>query len=127
MFIKQPVITVGVMLLSATSFNAYANLITYNPNGVELVYSSVSNLTWTQDANLLGTMMNDQGYSTVVNATINASPVVSDIPNSLNPSGLYTVTAADFSSNVSEYGHANWWGASAFINYLNSTNYAGSD
>lgn len=106
------------------------------------MYSSVSNATWTADANLLGTMINTQGYDTVVNAIIAASPIIYDSPNYYDGSynnydgdngrpfsGQYALSASDFTrpSLSRNQGRTSWFGAKAFINYLNSINYAGSN
>lgn len=111
----------GVMLLAAT--HAHATLTNYTANGQEVVYSSVSDVTWTKDGNLLGTLYASQGFNTVVNAIIAASPTISNTPNRYSPSGIYTLSSNDFSSS----GTTTWFGAMAFINYLNSTKYAGSN
>lgn len=112
---------VSVMLLAATQ--AQATLISYTANGEELVYSSVSNVTWTKDANLLSSMFASQGFNTVVNAIIAASPIITNTPNYASPTGTYAISSSDFNSN----GRATWFGAMAFINYLNNANYAGSN
>ena len=111
----------GLMLLAATQ--AHAKLTSYTANGTDLVYSSVSDVTWTKDANLLGSMFASQGFDTVVNAIIAASPTISNTPNPLSPSGIYTLSGDDFSIS----GRVSWFGAIAFINYLNNINYAGSN
>ena len=49
-------------LLLALAFNAQASLTSYNASGVDLVFSSVSDVTWTKDGNLLQTLGNTQGY-----------------------------------------------------------------
>lgn len=93
-----------------------------------MVYSSVSNVTWTADANLLGTMMTTQGYTSVVNAIIAASSTINDTPNGYDTpanSGHHSVSASDFSS--SNLGYTSWFGAMAFTKFLNSINYSGSD
>lgn len=111
------------LALSAFSLNAQATLTSYTANGKDLVYSSVSNVTWTKDGNLLGTLFASQGFNTVVNAIIAASPTISNTPNVINPSGTYSLSANDFSSD----GITTWFGALAYVNYLNSINYAGSN
>ncbi len=123
---KQPLRAVS-LLLGTASFNAHAALISSIGAGdVGLVYSSVSNVTWTQDANLLGTMIGNQGYNTVVNAIIAASPVITDTPNLYDGNdGSYNISAADFSN--SSLGRTNWFGGLAFANYLSSISYGGSD
>lgn len=108
------------------SLNANAALISYTGDGgVGLVYSSVSDVTWTQDANLLATLETTLGYSTAINAIIAASPVINDTPNFYDipaNSGQHSVTVSDFSAG----GYASWFGAKAFVGYLNSINYGGS-
>jgi len=118
-------ITKTILAASVTliSFNAHATLTSYNPNGVDLVYSSVSNVTWTKDANLLGSLFATQGFNTVVNAIIAASPTISNTPNHFSPTGIYTLTASDFSSD----GSTTWFGALGYVNYLNSISYGGSN
>lgn len=115
------------LLLSLTTLNAEATLTPYNPNGVDLVYSSVSNATWTKDANLLGTMMGTQGFNVIVNAIIAASPTVTHTPNYYSTDGVYNLSVGDFFNISSVYGQTNWFGAVAFTKYLNSINYAGTN
>ncbi|WP_427551837.1 DUF1566 domain-containing protein (plasmid) [Methylomonas sp. MS20] len=94
--------------------------------GAGLVYSSENNVTWTQDANLLGTLETSLGFSNAVNAIIAASPAVNDLANAHDTpanSGHYTVTASDFYAN----GKVSWFGAKAFVGYLNSITYGGSN
>ncbi|MDD2661515.1 MAG: PEP-CTERM sorting domain-containing protein [Methylococcales bacterium] len=112
----------AVALLSAASLNAHAVLTTVD-NGLG-VYSSVSNVTWTSDANLLGTMETQQGSSTVINAIIAANGgVIHDTPN-IYDNGTYTLSFSDFNGNGT--GTADWWGAQAFVHYLNSIDYGNS-
>ncbi|WP_020482711.1 PEP-CTERM sorting domain-containing protein [Methylomonas sp. MK1] len=125
MSFKQPLVTLA-LALSAATFNANATLNSYNANGVDLVYSSVSNVTWTKDANLLGTLLSSTGFSNTVNAIIAASPIIYDTPNGFDTpdySGYHIVTASDFSG----IGAVSWFGAKAFTFYLNSINYGGSN
>lgn len=103
----------NTLLFGLFSTNVNAALTSYTANGVDLVYSSVSNVTWTKDANLLGSMI--AADSNVIQSIVNAS--------TNNYSALsYTVTASDFSTN----GLTTWFGANAFITYLNAISYAGS-
>lgn len=107
--------------LLCAAVNANATLTSVD-NGLG-VYDSGINATWTSDANLLGTLESQQGYSTVVNAIIVASPVIHDTPNMYDDdSGIYNVSASDFGSG----GAVNWFGAEAFVNYLNHINYGNS-
>lgn len=117
------------LLLSTFNIqNAQAALTSYTSGGENLVYSSVSNVTWTSDANLLRTMINEQGYNNLVSSIIATNPIILNNPNWLDTpanSGIHTVTPQDFSNEV--YGHATWFGAQAFMGYLRSINYAGSN
>lgn len=110
--------------LSAFSLNAQAKLTSITTSdGTELVYSSVSDVTWTKDGNLLGTLFATKGFNNVVNAIIAASPTISNTPNFYSPTSNYFLKASDFSSN----GQTTWFGAIAYINYLNKINYGGSN
>jgi hypothetical protein len=124
---QQSLLAIAAML-SFTSANTQAALTSYNANGVDLVYSSVSNITWTKDANLLGSLETALGFNTVVNAIIAASPTINDAANGFDTpanSGHHTASVSDF--NSSSLGLTSWFGAKAFISYLNSQNYGGSD
>lgn len=116
---------VGLLLGLLTSTQANATLVSYNANSVDLVHSSVSNVTWTRDANLLGSLiassadLNMNGVKDVIDHIIDLSPSVLVSPYG---SDLYFLTANDFSNN----GTTTWFGATAFVNYLNNISYAGS-
>ncbi len=115
-------------LLSLTTLTAEAALTAGTADGQRVVYSSISDVTWTGDANLLGTMIQAQGYDTVVNAIIAASPIIYNTANGYDTpsySGYYNVTSADF--DTTDLGLVSWFGAKAFTGYLNSINYAGSN
>lgn len=106
----------SAMLMAATQ--AQATLTSYTAkDGVEVVYSSVSDVTWTKDANLLGSLFATDGFNTVVNNIIAASS------GKTYGTTNYTLTANDFFLN----GHTSWFGAMAYVNYLNSISYGGSD
>lgn len=124
MRINRPLVMLGT-LLGASAFNAHATLTSYSVYGADLVYSSISDVTWTQDANLLGTLETTLGYTNAIEAIISASPSITDTANYWDTpsySGQHTVTASDFLTG----GLANWFGAQAFVGYLNSINYGGS-
>lgn len=118
----QKVLTAGLIALN--SMSASAELTSYSSNGVDLVYSSVSDVTWTKDANLLGTLINAQDYSTVVNAILSISPTVTHTPNLIYPEERYTLSSADFSESI--VGGVSWFGAMGLVNYLNHIQYGGS-
>lgn len=119
--IRNTILATSIALIS---FNAQATLTSYNANNVDLVYSSVSDATWTKDANLLGSLFASRGFDIVVSEIINASPTITNTPNSLDGySGTYTITTSDFDSN----GGTTWFGSLAYANYLNSISYGGSN
>lgn len=125
---RKAFLTVSLLTGFGSFSPVQAALTSYTVNNQNVVYSSISDITWTNDANLLGTMMNNQGYTKVVNAIIAASPMISDTPNIYDTpanSGSHTISASDFSSTY--LGRANWFGGKAFANYLNSIDYAGSN
>ena len=80
------------------------------------VYDNVNNVTWTSNGNLFVTQRDSYsgGASAYVAAVIAASGGVID---------SYTLSASDFSS---PFGDLSWWGAKAWVHYLNATNYAGA-
>ena len=107
------------LLLSAAAFNANAALTGpyLGVGNVGLVYSSVSNVTWTQDANLFKTMY-DADNSLI-------SQITGVTPSYNDPSwGVQTIDAGDFQIST---GRMSWWGGLAFTHYLNSINYGGSN
>ncbi|QWF72240.1 DUF1566 domain-containing protein [Methylomonas paludis] len=118
------ILLTATMLLSLNSLNAQANL--YITGGGLGVYDSGINATWTRDANLLGSWegaYQSTSYNNIVTAIINASSgVIHDTPNGFDPTGTYTLTAADFGSG----GTVDWWAGLAFVNYLDTQHYAGS-
>lgn len=129
---RAPIHLVIAALMAVTS-QAQATLTPITAaNGAELVYSSVSNATWTADTNLLGTLMQRNGFEAMARAIIAVTPSFVTPPNyydyydDLVPSpGVYGLRSnADFSSTT--LGKTSWYGAMAFANYLNSVHYGGS-
>lgn len=94
---------------------ANAALVTVD-NG-QLVDDTTLNVTWSANASLFGTIASLNNSTTFVNALINDSN-----GQIVNGSSTYTLTAADFNLTA---GTMDWYGAQAFINYLNKTNYMG--
>ncbi len=113
---KQHILAVS-LLLDAASFNAHAALISSTgADNVGLVYSSESNVTWTQDANLLKTLYDSD------NSVI--SQIAAVTPTYKDPFyGLQTIDPDDFNTGT---GQMSWWGGIAFVNYLSFINYGGS-
>lgn len=125
----RPALLASALLL--TSLNVQATLTSYKNEGADLVHSSVSNVTWTKDANLFATMANAKGFDNLVNAIIAASPVIHDSPNIYDfpvpNSGARTLRRNQDFFSSSGLGRVSWWGAMGFVNYLNSINYGGSN
>ena len=121
--LRAVTILVVALLLSS---NAQAALIPVA--GGLGVYDDVNNVTWASDGNLFATQAASYsgGYSAFVAAVISASGgVIHDTPSSWDTvpySGNYTLWTSDFYSQ----GVMTWWGAKAWVNYLNATNYAGT-
>jgi len=130
-------IPLAIGLLLAVNTAASQATLTLSHNGLG-VYDSALNVTWTQDGNLLGTLetANYVTKSNLVTAIINANGgVIHDTPNYYDGSyqnydgangraysGVYQLTSADFYDN----GAVTWWGAQAFVHYLNTIDYDGS-
>jgi len=125
---KQSLKTLSAaVVLSMTVASAQAALSVPAGNGL-VVNDSSLNIAWTQDANLFLTQANSYagGASAFVTAIINTSGgVISDLPNSYDTpanSGTYNLSASDFNTST---GYLDFWGAKAWVNYLNSNSYAG--
>jgi hypothetical protein len=118
---NKPLLAAG-LLLSLTTLNAEASLTSYTgAGGAGLVYSSVSNVTWTQDANL---------FKTLYNANNNLVNLITAITPSYNDPYFGTQVIGDggaIDNFDTATGRLSWWGGIAFTNYLNSINYAGSN
>jgi len=122
-------LTAAAALLLSTG--AQASLVA--TAGGKGVYDNVNNVTWTSDANLMLTQANSYsgGASAYVAAVIAASGgKINDTPNSYDTpsySGTYTLSASDFVTSGTYSGTMSWFGAKAWVNYLNVTNYAGTN
>ena len=101
------------LLLSGSAITAQASL--SSTDGGLGVYDSVDNITWTSDANLLGTL---EAANSGLIATI-----VSDEASVINSAYSYTLSAGDFGSG----GVVDWWAAHAYVDYLNKIDYGNSD
>ncbi|MBW8068134.1 MAG: DUF1566 domain-containing protein [Ferrovum sp.] len=97
---------------------AQASLIADGPG---LVYDNVANVTWSSNGNLLATM--EASNPSLVANIIAAVPTVHDTPNGFDNAGAgnYNLSTADFNSS----GTMDWWGAMAWVKYLDSINYLG--
>jgi hypothetical protein len=115
-------IGVGAGLLA---MGAQAGLVT--TDGGLGVYDTTNNVTWTSNANLFATQEANYigGAAAFVSAVIaDSGGIIHDTPNQFDPTGTYSLSASDF--NVHAAGQMTWWGAQAWVNYLNVTNYGGS-
>lgn len=95
------------------------------------VYDPTLNVTWTSNADLMATQAASYsgGAAAFVAAVIaDSGGVINDTPNTLDSptskSGTYTLSTADFNTKS---GQMTWWGAEAWVNYLNVTDYGGSN
>ncbi|MDD4914879.1 MAG: hypothetical protein PHW13_07560 [Methylococcales bacterium] len=107
------------IVLGCFSRNALAAL---TDNGDGLVYDSVLNITWTaQNGNLFQSMAG--GNANLVNDIMAASGgVIHDNPADTESNGGYTLSTSDFDAAK---GTMDWWGAEAWITYLDSIRYDG--
>ncbi len=79
------------------------------------VYDTTNNITWTSNANLFGTQYASSNGSVV-------GTIISDWSSHTFTDG-HTLSLGDFVSS----GRLTWWGAEAWVNYLDVTNYGGSN
>lgn len=96
------------LIVSATATSTAQASLSTNGNG--LIYDNASNITFTSDANLFQTMA--ASVTGLINAIISGTLTVD----------AHTMGASDFSASN---GKMNWWGAQAWIGYLNKTSYDG--
>jgi hypothetical protein len=121
---QKTLLALALLASAATTGTAQAQLTAGTAVGQSVVYSSISNVTWTGDANLLGTL--EASNPNLVNTIISTIGSISDTPNSWDTtwySGIHTLSKADFGAN----GLVTWFGAQALIQYLNTINYAGTN
>ncbi len=118
-------IGVGAVLLAV---NANASLV--STDGGLGVYDTTNNVTWTSNANLFATQAASYsgGADAFVSAVIaDSGGVIHDTPNVFDPTGTYTLSASDFVTSGTYDGTMDYWGARAWVNYLDATNYGGSN
>jgi hypothetical protein len=107
-------LTALVLLLGTVEANAALVAV---PGG-QLVNDTDHTITWTADANLFQTQATASGDRAAFVATI-----IKDWGGPFVRNGYsYTLSAADFDTSG---GAMTWFGATAWINYLNVTNYQG--
>lgn len=119
------------LLLGLNTHAAQASLTSYTANGVDLVRMQGGgfDVSWTKDGNLFQTMANSYagGVTAFINAVIASVPggKINDLPNYYDTprnSGYHTLTDYDFNEGY----NVNWFGAQAYVTYLNSISYGGS-
>jgi hypothetical protein len=123
---KKKILWLNAVLLLNVAADVHATLGAYSVNGQQVLFDNSNNVTWTRDANLLGTLENKYGYNTIINRVVANSAELFDNPNAFDTpslSGHHFVTANDFGAN----GTADWFGTFAFATYLNTIGYAGSN
>ncbi|MBX3424403.1 MAG: DUF1566 domain-containing protein [Pirellulales bacterium] len=106
------------------SLNARATLTPYNAGGIDLVYSSVSDVTWLQHGNLLGSWINASGAQAVFDAIADKVPTVT-LSYSFSGPEVHTLVLGDYSGAWGADGRATFYGAFAFVEYLNAVSYGG--
>ena len=111
--VKRLALASGLMLCGA---GAQAALISYQANGVDLVYDDVQDLTWLRDANLFKTQYDAD--NTVV------ADIIAAVPTITSGNGAHNVVAGDFDTSD---GRMSWYGAMAWAEWLGSMDYAGAD
>ena len=104
-------VTLVLALVGTTSVMS-AGLVSVDSG--QLVIDTTLNATWASDANLFSTLATQSGNSSTFVNTI--------ISDSGGQIGGYTLTASDFQT---ANGRMNWYGAVAWVNYLNTIQYLG--
>lgn len=99
-------------------------------NGGALVNDPSANLTWLRDANFFATQAAESGNPAEFVQTIisTSGGVIDDLRNGFDSpanSGTHKLTLSDFYHNGLLDGHLTWFGAQAWVNYLNVTDYQG--
>ena len=107
---------IAAFLLNVAAFNAQASL--SSTDGGLGVYDSAGNITWTSDANLLGTL--EAGNAGLI------ATIVSDEASVISSNYAYTLSSSDFGTGANA-GQVSWWGAHAYVDYLNTIDYGNSN
>lgn len=109
-------------VLTTTAPIVQATLTAYSPAGADLVHlqNGPLDLTLTADGNLLGSLLAGASNPVALVSTIIAASGGSIADAGY---GIRTLSTDDFSPD----GRTSYFGARAFINYLNSTSYGGTN
>ncbi|MEI8573254.1 DUF1566 domain-containing protein [Methylomonas sp. LW13] len=87
-----------------------------------LVYDDISKITWTSNANLFQYLANSPENNNFIQQVIDANNGIIYGLGKNTFLDKHTLSFSDFNLTT---GTLNWYGAQAFIGYLNSMNYAG--
>jgi hypothetical protein len=109
----------AVLIVTGFMQSAQANL---TDNGNSLVYDSVLNITWMAQNNNLFKDMTASNANLINDIIAANNGVIYDSPSDTESGGAYSLTSSDFSTYN---GTMDWWGAEAWIGYLNSIHYDG--
>ncbi len=126
-------LTLPLSIAIAFTFSvpAQASLTSYTANGVDLVRMKDNkfDVSWTKDGNLFQTLASSYagGATAFINAVIASSGGgIYNHPNTFDTpanSGYHNLSASDFNTTN---GTVSWFGARAYVNYLNSIKYGGN-
>ena len=107
------------LLLGLNTHAAQASLTSYTANGVDLVRMQGAgfDVSFTKDGNLFQTLA--ASNANLVNQIAAVTPTYND-----SYWGLQTIDPGDFNTGT---GTMSWWGAKAYVNYLNNISYGGSN
>jgi hypothetical protein len=113
----------ALLLLAFDISSAYAELISKSGG----VYDTSLNIIWSQDANLLATLEGSTvaSYNSLVTTIIAANKgIIADSPNYFDgDKPFHVLSTSDFGTG----GAVDYWGAIAFVRYLNLIRYGGSN
>jgi hypothetical protein len=114
---QNTLLALALLAGAAVTSNAQAALF---DRGNGLIYDNVTNITIVNNLNLFQTQA--AGNVNLISQIIAANNgVIHDTP-SYSDNGTYILTSADFTAST---GQMDWWGAQAWIGYLNKINYDG--
>lgn len=121
---KNYPIIISLALITSLGFSVPSLAALSNAGNGLINETGIYTLTWLADANTFYTQ--SQSNPNLVNAIIAANHgVINDTPNSLDTpanGGHYNLSTSDFKTST---GEMNWWGAQAWVYYLNDINYKG--
>jgi len=128
----RPHLTAALLAVATALVALQAQAALLSTDGGLGVYDTTNNVTWTANGNLIVTMAATYsgGSEALISAVIAASGgVIQDDQNGADTpelSGTYYLSAKDFNLGGAP-GAMSWWGAQAWVNYLNAISYGGSN